>query len=453
MAKLYSTPLQLIALRGMCSREPRLSGGLLSQLDESHFYGDECSEAYNAILKFIETKGSPPTFNYLCESRDVTNTTRKLLLEAGVPPKNTNQLNELVQRLNKLRQTRVFYSLCTEGLSMLQSDKLDLKAMQDLAQERVSEMQRSKSTEGLLTHIGRDGNADDLAYEILYGENNDQFIPTCWKTFDEPNGGMPRGGLVTIGGSSGAGKSHTVIQLAKSQAMLGYKVVVVPLEMTKEETLVRAMANVAGVDSLRINLKRLTSDEKDFVWRKYKRFQKLVEQRGGRFTIYAPDEDVTIQDTMAAVHSYNADAIYIDYIGLLSGADGDDQWRQLGRIARYGKVYAGNHKKVVALAAQVGDDGRIRYSQAIKEHSSLAFVFMATKESREHGFLNISMLKGRNQKLFDFTLKIDYATSTVRDLEADEVPQAAAPKSGTTSKDGKKSPSKKAVSAIPELEM
>lgn len=439
----------------MCAREPRLSGGLLSQLDESHFYGDECAEAYSAILKFIETKGSPPTFNYLCESRDVSNTTRKLLLEAGAPPRNTTQLGELVSRLNKLRSTRIFYSLCSEGLSMLQADRLDMEAMTNLAQERISEMQRSKSTEGMLTHIGRDGNADDVAYEILYGEKRDQFIPTCWKTFDEPNGGMPRGGLVTIGGSSGAGKSHTVIQLAKSQAMLGYKVVVVPLEMTREETLVRMMANVSGMDSLRINLQRLTSDERDFVWRKYKRFQKLVEQRGGRFTIYAPEEDVTIQETMAAVHSYGADAVYIDYIGLLSGADGDDQWRQLGRIARYGKVYAGIHKKVVALAAQVGEDGRIRYSQAIKEHSSLAFVFMATKESREHGFLNISMLKGRNQRLFDFTLKIDYATSTVRDLEADEVPQPTAAKSGGTkdgTKDGKK-PVKKPTSAIPELEM
>lgn len=215
--------------------------------------------------------------------------------------------------------------------------------------------------------------------------------------------------------------SHLVVQFAKNQAKLGYKVVVLPIEMSEREAYARLLANVAEVDSLKINLKRLEDAEKDFLWKRYRKFQRYVEKRNGRFTVYKPKSDVSIEEALAAVHALNPDVIYIDYIGLLKGADGDDQWRKLGQIARYGKVYAGNHNKVVVLAAQVGDDGKLRYSQAIKEHSSLAFSFVATKESRERGYLNMEMFKGRNQVLMNFTVKIDYQYSRVRDLDPKEL--------------------------------
>jgi archaellum biogenesis ATPase FlaH len=436
----------------MCSTNPKLSGSLLSQLDQSHFHGEECLEAYNSITSFVENKGRPPTFEYLCESRDLPVNTRQMLAEADAAPRNPAQLAELVSRLGTLRSTRIFYSLCTEGMSMLQRDKIDITSILSMSQDRLAAMQVSKSLKDCLTHIGKDGNADDIVKEILYGEDQDQFIPTGWNTFDERNGGLPRGGLTIIGGSSGAGKSHMVTQLSRTQASRGYKVVIVPLEMSRNESLVRYLANVSGADSLRINLKKLTEDEKASIYRRYRKFQRQIEAAGGRLTIYVPQSDVTIQEVFAAVHSYGADAIYIDYIGLLAGADGDDQWKQLGRIARQGKVYAGNHNKAVVLAAQVGEDGRLRYSQTVKEHATLAFSFVATQESHEKGYVDMDMLKGRNQQQFRFTLKIDKATSTVRDLEPAEaaaIAQSKAPQATVGGKRVKKAPG----ANIPELEV
>jgi hypothetical protein len=243
-----------------------------------------------------------------------------------------------------------------------------------------------------------------------------------------------------------------VAQLAKTQAMAGYKVAVVPLEMSRTEFTIRTLANIAGIDSLKMSRKTLNQEEKELIWKKFRRYQRRVERAGGRLTFYNPSSDVTIEETLAALHAYNPDIIYIDYIGLLKGAASEDQWRQLGNIARAAKVYAGNHKKVVVLAAQVDEEGRIRYSQTIKEHATLAFTFAATKETREQHILNINMLKGRNQQLIDFRLHIDYSTSTLKDPPASSMDSSSSSSpSSRTNNPGKPSAKKPAPKREKEL--
>ena len=425
MAKLYSLNTQLIALRGMCSKDPKISGALLSGLDHTHFHGEESIEAHKIIQRYIRAKGNPPAFRVLAEDLKMSTKTREFLQEATSYPKTTDQVSQVVERLNQYRHTRIFYQLCKGGMEKLQAETIDPEELITMAQNSLAEMRVNKDIEKQMFHIGRDGNSDDLIQKAIYGDEEDQWIPTGWKVWDQDNGGMPRGGLVLLGGSTGAGKSHTILQLAVTQALMGYKIVVVPLEMTELEMVVRLLANIGAIDSLKISLKKLAADEQDYLWRKYRRFQKKVEAAGGRFTIYRPTSDVTIEETMAAVHSYGPDAVYIDYIGLLKGADGDDQWRQLGNIARYGKIYAGNHNKVVALAAQVTEDGKVRYSQAIREHASLGWMFVATKESREQGYLNFETIKSRNQMAKTFTLKVDYSTSSIKDLDPKDQPPEA----------------------------
>lgn len=453
MAKLFSSVTERIAIRGMCSRDPKIAGGLLAALDESHFNTDEAKSGLAAILKYQNRKGATPAFKVLIEDLRLDPDTREFLREDTSVPKTTADVTQVVERLNQYRHTRIFYRLCKDGLAALQGKTVDTDELTLMTQKGLAEMQTNKDIDTQMFHIGESGNSDDLVSEILYGEETDQWIPTGWKTWDNPNGGLPRGGLVIIGGSSGAGKSHVTLQLAKAQALLGYKVVIVPLEMTEKEQYVRLLANVSQTDSLKISLKKLAEEEKDAIWRRYRKFQKAVAAKGGRLTVYRPTSDVSIEETMAAVHSYNPDIIYIDYIGLLKGADGDDQWRQLGKIARYGKVYAGNHNKVVVLAAQVDQEGKIRYSQTIKEHASVGWTFVATKESREAGVLYFDTIKARNQQLLNFPLKVSYPTSTITDLSPEEVDKMeGAPSSpGTAPKRRKEGDSKK-DSFMPDLD-
>lgn len=421
MARLYSSPTEAIALRSLCSRDRTVSGYIFSQINDSFLYNEEAVEAFNRISTHISKHGEAPAFKVLCEDLTLSEEAREFLRMADGQAKTIEQAEQVCANLDRYRKTRLTYKLAKAILVNLEKPRIDVEALVESISNRVAKISTRRSQDQSIINIGRDSNAKDLIKELLYGEANDACIPTGFDTFDRVNGGFFRGSLVTIGGATGAGKSVMINQLAKNQALMGYKVNVVPLEMSHIEMLARLIANASGLDNTKILLKRIASGEKDEALRQWNRFERKVEKNGGRLTIFKPKEDLTIEGVMAAIHSYNADITYIDYISLLKGADGEDQWRQLGAIGRYGKVYAESHNKVMALAAQVNEEGKLRYSKAVGEHSSTAFSFVATKESREKGYLNVEMFKARNQQMMNFTLGIDYASMRIYDLTPEEL--------------------------------
>lgn len=419
--KLFSQKHEFTAIAGMLAPSKTLQGRLLSELNESHFTTPLAIELYSAITHYISRRGEPPSKLLLTGATSLSSEVRRVAKDLPNPPRNHRELEDLITVLKDHRRARSLYSLFKRGLDNLSGDSLDMDTLRQLIEEGVITINTEGNVQDQIMMIGKDDTSDDTAQDILYGENNDHFIPTGFKTFDDRNGGIPRNGLFIIGGGSGSGKSHMITSLGHNQALAGYRIGVVPLEMSREEMLTRKLSLVGGVDSLRIARKMLTSEEKDLIWDRYQKFKRKLEHSGGQIQVFNPDGDLRIEEATAALEVFRPDIIYIDYIGLLAGADGEDQWRQLGKMARYGKIWAGKNNRVMALAAQVSEDGRLRYSQAMKEHASLAWSFVATKDSRENGYLNIEMIKGRNQIMFDFTLKIKYETSTIRDMDREEL--------------------------------
>lgn len=420
MTRLFNAPTEAVALKSLCSTDLKVSGALLSRLSSDYFYTDEAKEVFGRISAFFQKKGEPPNYKLLCQDVGLSEDAREFLSSASVSAKTQIQIDQLISSLNEYRQTRLYYSLAKKLLRKLEEPKINPAELSDVVSSIVSKIQLRKSAEADIVHIGRDSNVRKILEDILYGEDDDNCIPTGFKTFDTINGGFFRGSLVTLGGASGSGKSLLANQLAINQSLIGYKTSLVPLEMSTPEMIARSASSLSGMSSIDIFLKKLASGEKDAVWRKFTRFDKKVARANGRYTIFKPKEDLSIEELMAALHTFNSDVIYIDYITLLKGADGDDQWRKLGQIARFGKIYAENNNKVVCLLAQVNDEGKLRYSQAVKEHSSLAWTFVATKDSKEKGYLNIELLKSRNQVDRPFTLAVDYAKMSVKDLSPED---------------------------------
>ena len=214
--------------------------------------------------------------------------------------------------------------------------------------------------------------------------------------------------------------SAVAYQTALNQASMGYKVVVVPLEMGVDETIGRMMASVVRMENKEIQFQRLTDRERDLAWRRWRSFQKRMAEKNGRLTIYKPTGDVTMQQVFAALHAYSFDVVYIDYIGLLAGVSGDRteaQWLQMGNAVRYGKVYADQTRRSVVVLAQIDQEGRLRYSRAMEEHAATTWYFVATEETRREGILRVEMTKGRNQEIMPFNLAIDYATQHIKDID------------------------------------
>lgn len=420
MARLYNSPTESIALRSLCSKDTKISGLMLSKVDSSYFHTDEGKEIFERVQTYFSKKGTPPSYKLLCEDVSLSEDSREFLRNADGIAKSTTQAEQILESLNKYRQTRLYYSLAKKILTHLEKPRIDAEKLSETVARMISKIQLRRSGESEVLHIGKDSNIQEMLEEILYGEDNDQCIPTGFKTFDSVNGGFFRGSLCTIGATSGGGKSLLANQLNVNQALLGYKTAMVPLEMSTPEMVSRTMSSVSGQSSIDIFLKRLASGERDLVYKKFRKFDRKIAHVNGRYTIFKPKEDLTIEELMAALHTFNSDVIYIDYISLLKGADGEDQWRKLGQIARFAKIYAENYNKVVVLMAQINDEGKLRYSQAVKEHSSLAWTFVANKESKEKGFLNIEMLKSRNQIQRPFVLGVDYSKMSVFDLKPED---------------------------------
>jgi len=162
-------------------------------------------------------------------------------------------------------------------------------------------------------------------------------------------------------------------QLLINMVGRGHNTAMIPLEMTAEECTGRLMANLAKIDVSKFLLRKVTTNERKKAWDTYKKWVLDLKNNDVRWTIYRPEIDVSIEDVMFMLKPYGYDVILIDYISLLKGVDGDDQWRQLGNVARFAKTWAANNNIVVVLLVQVGLDGAIRYARSIGEHSNNCF--------------------------------------------------------------------------------
>lgn len=413
MPKLISTVTEGLAIRGLITKDKVIRGQLMSALTEQHFRTEQGRELFNYILKTTTKTGTYPPFRLMLESARITADSKEFLRECTQIPNSLDHAKQITTVLNDYRKAYLFYSLAKDILESVEQKKLDMDGLTETAITKLTEVQTGRDISDTTYHFGLDGNADPLVHKILHEENNDQLIPTGFKPWDDVNGGFIRGQLVMLAGSTGAGKSHNVVQLGINMARAGYKVTIVPLEMSEEAITCRILANLAGIDSLKILLQKLATDEKTLIEEKFRRFNARCARKGGRLTIHKPGADIALGPLFASMHSYNSDAYLIDYVGLLSGADGDDQWRKLGAIAREAAVYADIHKKVVALFAQVSDEGKLKYSQTMREHAATMWSFVATKESREQGFLKYNVDKARLQDSRPFVMGIDYSLSRI----------------------------------------
>lgn len=202
------------------------------------------------------------------------------------------------------------------------------------------------------------------------------------------------------------------LQLAQNLSELGLEdVAYVPLEMDEDETMERILANKASVKLSRIKQKKTTPQEDRKIKEAYKNHVKKLKENNTRFTIFSPDEDVTIEEVLMTLKPYGYRVIIIDYLTLLKGTDGDDagekQWQKIGQIGRRCKLWAKANDAVVILVAQVDDEGKLRYSRALKEHANILWTWGVNKETRENKIMKINTEKARNLVMQDFDLSYD----------------------------------------------
>lgn len=420
-AKITSPRAELAVLRGMCHKKKQIAGTIIGAVNEDYFQSPEAVEVFQVMRKMTMESGESPNYRMLLEDPTLSKDARAYLRDSEATIQSVEEAKRAVKILNKYRQTRAMYDMAIAIDQAMQSSKIDIDAVMEDCSQRLSSARAQKSRKDAFLHFGLNNNSTEFVKDLLFGDKSEDIIPSCIEPFDKESGGFLRGSLVTIGASSGGGKSLVANHMSTKMPLRGLKVLLVPLEMTKQEMTARVLANQANLDVTKIVTGRLATGEKELAYTKYLKWAKKIKKMGGRLTIFKPDEDMTFEEVIAATNTYDSDVRIFDYISLFKGADGDDSWMQLGSIARQAKIHAGATNSVNILLCQVNEDGKVRYARAISEHSNNSFIWVAKKEEREKAIGRILMEqpKARNSK--SFPLEVGFKWASMKVVKVDDV--------------------------------
>lgn len=418
--KNYSADLEKRAIKAITTGGVR-GQKLLSLLRPEHFRSATSSEAFNRLRTLLTKRGVVVDWASLCEDGTLADETRGSLKQLKEEvPLDDQKIGTIYDALDSYRQTRSLIKLYNDMGTMLDSDDFDVEEGTKLLFEQFSDI---RSTRGgvKITTIGTGDNAADDVRSIIKGDAISH-IPTGFKTYDNVNAGLILAQYMMIAATTGGGKSALLKTLARNMALEGAKVAFIPLEMKNLGVLARNLAEESGIvmNKFLDPKKRMTQADRDDVWQGYKLLSKDIKETGGKLSYISFDEDIGIEDLLLYLRPLGYNVIIVDYVGLLEGADGDDQAKALSRITRYCVRWTALNDTLVIGAAQLSNDGLVRYSRAMTEHAANLWQWIYTPANAETKTVHITQPKSRNQEPFDFHLHFDPSTMTVRDLTKKE---------------------------------
>jgi len=419
--RLYSAKLEATTLKSITSSADSIAGWIFPRVAKDSFGLKSSQEVFRRIQTLTSKNGTIPYWEDLMEDLAISEETREILsdVSSGVI-ESKREAHMIVKRLDSYRKARTFFSLQKIISTKLKADSVDLDAMEEDVADYLTRLRHRSSLEDFTTSFGGK-NFDKKSLLAVLNQSKNEFIPTGFRAFDSVNQGVPRESAFILAGTTGSGKSMLAINLAINQARIGAKISLTSLEMSLLENNRRILSCLTAIPLSQIN----RAHEMDRATKKmlidgWKNFHNQVKNNGGRFDVISPDEDVTIEEQFTRLRSRGYDNNIVDYMGLLKGMDGDDQWRALGSAARYAKIYTRADKSTATLLAQLSEEGKIRYSKMVQEHASLMWTWQTPDES---GIITVKQPKARNLRAFDFPLQMDYSTMRVNDVDVSQLVQ------------------------------
>jgi replicative DNA helicase len=293
-------------------------------------------------------------------------------------------------------------------VDILKSDLLDLPKAIVTFEETLLDI-RSGVDPLEIFHAGR---GDTLEPEVrkLVEQKQTVFVPSGLDSFDSRAGGFTRGDLVVLASHVSGGKTWLMLNMSINEYLkYALNTFVASLEMSREQILGRAIANISSVSHTLIRKGDLQPVYKKDIMQAYQDFKKHGELRGCRFTLHASSR-LTPRSLEAMVKPLGYDVIFIDYLNLMQH-DTDNNlplWQRLGEIIRDLKLMALRLNVVIVLATQMGEGDIVRYSRMIKEHADFLWIWKCLDQEKAEGQVKITQDKARNIEQFPFLCGIDF---------------------------------------------
>ncbi len=407
----------------MVSGASNASAFLLSNLTEDHFHYEPCKAAFKRLTTMAQKRSRILTYDDLLDDPALDEEFRDILREGRRKPvRDAEAAETLHATLDKYRKARALYAMSKATIEALKETSVDIEALTDEVTEALTRMQLNVADADQILSIGRDANAYSLIDEALSVED-ESLYKTGFKDFDDKNGGLPSEGVMLLAATTSGGKSALRMNLCRNLYHINMvDVLTVSLEMNAKKEARRLASSLSGIEFKKFVRKLLTAEERKLAKQAWKKMHRYGKENDCRYSLMCPTRGLTIGQLLTLIKPYKYKVVAIDYISLLDDGGQKDQWKLLSDIARECKIFsAENHCLVILLAQLDSDDDRVRYSKGILENADNCWIWNYSKEEqRELHILPIKQLKARDQELFPFELRENFAMMQVLNMEESE---------------------------------
>lgn len=427
MRKLFSIAIELRVLRTLCLEpDSRASKEFLAKLDSSHFASEVGRASFNRIRAKLKKASDIPSWDELISDPNIDESIQEVLEECEYEALTSKKrVRNAIDRLQEYKKLRLLTKIGKQVENIVNgTDPVNVD-------EEIAEIQNtlasSRSSGNFkVLRIGQNSNVMKHVEKLLKGQSI-VYIPTGFSGFDAINRGIPIGSLMLIAGPTGTGKSALLAQLCANMAMNGAKVGTAPLEMTNDEMLQRHLARVGQFDMTKLldPVNRIRRREREEIIETFKKYDKKIAKAGGSLEYYEFDEGVTVESLTATVEPFELDVLGIDYLGLLDGMSGERQWQYLMDGARYLHVWGKTRKTTTIAAAQLSDDGMLRYAKGLAEHAKYFWTWAPDEIAKQTGLFEIQQRKARQASDHSFILQFNLPTMTVKDASKEAIEEAS----------------------------
>jgi replicative DNA helicase len=422
--KSLNRDLERLALKAITSGKP--SGlKLFGQLNKDHFKDKNNQEAFKRIKTIVKKQSDVPSWEDLLDDTSVPEETRLILKNFEKETKiNTRRCDEIFQSLDNYRRIRAVFDGTKD---IIENQIVNAKAIDiDNVVENLSDVvakARAIAGDTDFYKIGRDDNVDEVVRKILSSEGGLPCAPSGLKIWDNKNRGIPFGSVMLVGADTGGGKSLAADNFGETFTNDGVKTCFVSLEMDIEEKMIRRLSRYSKIAQSKIlNPEHLTDEERKEIYQAYKKRKNFLDEQGKTYFTKVPKGQPSIEELLMQLKPYAFKAIIIDYVSLLKGTQGEDQWRKLGDVLAFSKSYARNENCIIIILVQITKELRLKYSSTMLEHCDLAWFWIKDQMAMDSNIYKITVPKARKQKPFDFYIVFDTDIATVKDTPKDFKP-------------------------------
>jgi len=422
--KTFDHDLEMRAVKSAVSSPKRMS--LLRKAGGSSlFHFTASQEIFDRATYLMKTKGVAPTWRDIITDPAISEPVRERAAKVkSAPIKKIKTMKQVADRLGEYTRIRFAAEAAKSIAEAISEDSVSADDLSDIL-AKAAQKSRKVSDEETFRHIGDGKKLKRTGKDVLRDlmkRGGHNFVPTGLRAFDERSRGFIKTAFISLAGTTGGGKTTLADTIRVNQALNGARSCYWSLEMNHEEMENRLLARITDIPMERFQFpEKLKKSEKRKIVAAYDEYATRIIENGGFTSEAVPRGGVSMRDVLDQSEPFSYDTIFIDYMTLLEDADSEEQWKALGQAGRQAKVFAQANNCAVVLLAQLSEEEKIRYAKAIKEHAGLMWTWTFGEREKETHMVKIVQQKSRNQPMYDFFLRENFAMSRFEDPTEDQI--------------------------------